>query len=55
VEVGDGVGYALAEALAARVDADAFVVRGPVDEQLLRTAADRRRLVVRGASADPPA
>jgi len=50
VEVHDRAGYAVAEALAARTDADAFVVRGDVDlPRLERAAADLRMRVCRSA------
>jgi hypothetical protein len=40
-------GYELAEQLARRTDADAFVVRGRVDRDLLSSMADRIRMRIR--------
>ena len=51
IEAGaDGAGYAIAELLAVRTDADALVTGGPVDAARLLRIADRRRLVVRRGS-----
>ncbi|MDQ1289376.1 MAG: hypothetical protein QG622_2942 [Actinomycetota bacterium] len=44
---GDAAGYERVEELAIRTDADAFVVRGVVDEEVLKPMADRIRMRIR--------
>src|SRR4051812_31237404 len=48
---GSDPGYATAERLAARADADAFVIGGEVDLPRLRGAADRVRMTIKRAAA----
>jgi hypothetical protein len=47
VRSGEWSGYQRAEELARRTDADAFVVRGPLDHALLTAMADRIRMRIR--------
>lgn len=50
IRPGDVAGYAHAEQLAVRTDAHAFVVRGDVDDDLLKPMADRIRMRIRYSS-----
>lgn len=47
IRPGDAAGYERIEELAVRADADAFVVRGLVDEDVLKPMADRIRMRIR--------
>lgn len=47
IRPGDRVGYEHAEELARRTDADAFVVRGTLDQAVLTALADRVRMRIR--------
>jgi hypothetical protein len=47
IRPGDAAGYERVEELAVRTDADAFVVRGVIDDDMLKPMADRIRMRIR--------